>query len=77
MCYDFIKLNFSKWRTGCQKVSHNSAKENSRNVNTEIYYSQVLEEVHAPQGATRGGQGGVQEEREVGPQAYVFTRIHG
>lgn len=44
-------------------VSHGSTEDHNRN--REVYYSQVLEDVHnIPQGATLRGQSRVQAERE-------------
>ena len=59
-------------------VRLNSTEYHQRKGNREVYYPQVLKEVHGmPQGTTWGGQGRVQTEREPGPEAHAFTRICG
>lgn len=57
-------------------VSPGSTKHRKRNWNREIYYSQVLEEVHSILPGTRGeGQVKVQAEREGGPGTHAFMQL--
>ena len=75
--YDFLKLTFAKWSTEFQMVSRGPTKDHKRNWNREVYYSQVLEEVHStPQGVTQRGQGREESgQRETGPGAHSFIRF--
>lgn len=58
-------------------VSHGS-KVCKGNRNRKVYYSHVPEEAHGMyEGAIVGDQGRGQGEREVGPGAQTFTRVHG
>lgn len=58
-------------------VSH-GLKVCEGNRSRKVYYSQVLGEAHGMyEEAIVGDQGRVQGEREVGPGAQAFTRVHG
>ena len=57
--------------------SEEGQQKATRETETEVNYSPVLEEVRdTPPTATRGSQGRVQAEREIGPAKYSFFRGH-
>lgn len=67
VCYDFVKLTFIKWSTGCRRASHGLTEVPKGNRNRKVCYTQVWRKhtacLKGPQGEVKAEFG----EREVGP----------